>query len=120
MDTALTAIMSQDFVRHNYQVIPFLFILLENILNFFVKNKNEQINESLIRKILKDSFILTHSELCRTHIDVNFSGTTCVTCLIHDNIIYTANSGDSRAIIISSIILSLIRKKMLGNMKFKL
>ena len=41
-------------------------------------------------------------DLCKGHIDINFSGSTCVTCLIYNGNIYTANLGDSRAIIVSS------------------
>lgn len=65
------------------------------------KYKSEGLSEQSIRKILKEAYLQTHNDLCRSHIDIDFSGTTCVTSLIHDNTIYTANAGDSRAIIVS-------------------
>lgn len=76
--------------------------LPKHIMNLANKYKSEGLNEQSIKKILKEAYLQTHSDLCKSHIDINFSGTTCVTCLIHDNVIYTANSGDSRAIIISA------------------
>ncbi len=49
--------------------------------------------------MLRDSYLQTHQDLCKTNIDVNFSGTTCVTSFIYEGVIYTANAGDSRAIL---------------------
>lgn len=37
--------------------------------------------------------------LVRGQIDITFSGSTAVTCLIQDDVIYCANAGDSRAIL---------------------
>lgn len=76
--------------------------MLEHIINLATKYKTEGLNEQSIKKILKEAYLQTHNDLCKSHIDVNFSGTTCVTCLIHDNTIYTANAGDSRAIVMGS------------------
>ena len=48
-----------------------------------------------------NAYELCHQKLLATDIDAKFSGTTCVTLLIDDNKIITANAGDSRAIMAS-------------------
>lgn len=54
----------------------------------------------LINKAIENSIILTNSKLSNIiEIDTNFSGTTCNTIVIHNNIIYCANVGDSRSIL---------------------
>ena len=49
---------------------------------------------------LGNAFIMTNTELHATEFDSNLSGTTVSTLLFHGNKIYSANSGDSRAIIV--------------------
>ncbi|CAD8097600.1 unnamed protein product [Paramecium primaurelia] len=48
-------------------------------------------------QILK-AFEITNKELCYSEIDTNLSGSTTVSLLIIKDIIYSANVGDSRAI----------------------
>ena len=48
-----------------------------------------------------NAYELCHQKLLATDIDAKFSGTTCVTLLIDENRITTANAGDSRAIMAS-------------------
>ena len=51
---------------------------------------------------LKESFKITQKRLTeKTRIDSMFSGTTCVITLFNHEMIVCANSGDSRAILIS-------------------
>lgn len=45
------------------------------------------------------TFMKMNQELVRSSLDVSFSGSTCVTCLIRGTTAYGANVGDSRAII---------------------
>lgn len=54
----------------------------------------------LVNKAIENSIILTNSKLSNIiEIDTNFSGTTCNAIVIHNNIVYCANVGDSRAIL---------------------
>ena len=53
--------------------------------------------------VLRQSFIKCHRNLSKTHIDSDYSGTTCCTVLFMGDLIYTANSGDSRAILCSYV-----------------
>lgn len=73
-------------------------------------NNNSNLTEDLIYEKLKDrhSFLIKNSfNLCESSIslskyDANFSGSTCVMCFFIDNKIICANSGDSRAILITN------------------
>lgn len=49
--------------------------------------------------LLTEAYHFLFETLVSGPIDVTFSGSTAVTCYIQDNKIYTANAGDSRAII---------------------
>ena len=54
-----------------------------------------------VASVLRQSFIKCHRNLSKTQIDSEYSGTTCCTVLFIGNMLYTANSGDSRAILCS-------------------
>ncbi|CAD8201617.1 unnamed protein product [Paramecium octaurelia] len=47
---------------------------------------------------ISKAFAITNKELCNSEIDTNLSGSTTVSLLIAKDIIYSANVGDSRAI----------------------
>jgi len=49
----------------------------------------------------KNSYHLTSDEIKNSGLDIEFSGSTCVSVLIDDDKLYCANVGDSRAIICS-------------------
>jgi len=51
---------------------------------------------------LRESFRILNETLQTSRIDISFSGTTCVSVLLHNNKVYCANVGDSRAILVSS------------------
>jgi serine/threonine protein phosphatase PrpC len=53
-------------------------------------------------KALREAYKIMNDTVHRSKIDISFSGTTCVSVLVHDKKIYCANVGDSRAIIGSS------------------
>ena len=48
---------------------------------------------------IKEIFLSTGLMLNKGDIGCDFSGSTCVTCFIKNDVIYTANVGDSRAIL---------------------
>ena len=55
----------------------------------------------LMTSLLKKAFSDTNKEVYATVSDVRFSGSTCVSVLTYGNKLFTANVGDSRAVIIS-------------------
>lgn len=62
-------------------------------------NKSISKHQSYIHKQIENSFILLNSKLSNNaNIDSNFSGSTCVSLLFFNDILYSANVGDSRAI----------------------
>jgi len=53
-----------------------------------------------MNKIIEDMFLSTNYKLCNeTHIDTNFSGSTCVTLIYTPEKLLCANVGDSRAVL---------------------
>ena len=50
---------------------------------------------------MKNSFKILHSQLERSHIDAQLSGSTCCLLLITASTIYCSNIGDSRALLIN-------------------
>lgn len=68
-------------------------------LGFFTNFLNPKGKKENPRSALYSTYKLLFSSLISGPIDVTFSGSTATTCFISKNIIYTANSGDSRAII---------------------
>jgi serine/threonine protein phosphatase PrpC len=48
---------------------------------------------------LHNTYKALYESLVRGHIDITFSGSTAVACLIQDDVVYCANAGDSRAIL---------------------
>ena len=65
----------------------------------YLAKNNNNLDFNIIKKIFDNSFILTNSQLLNnSNIDTNFSGSTCCSLLIRNNIIFSANVGDSRAI----------------------
>ena len=74
---------------------------------------SEKIEEALSREItnteddfiensLHLAFLQTSKELLESSIDCTFSGSTCVLLLVIGTKMWTANTGDSRAILCSS------------------
>ena len=58
------------------------------------------LHPSIIKRSIENAFVQTNSKLSNNaSIDTNFSGSTCVSLVIANECIYTANVGDSRAII---------------------
>ena len=49
---------------------------------------------------LSQAYMYINDEFFNSQLDVRFSGSTCVTCLVVGSKVYTANSGDSRAIVV--------------------
>lgn len=67
-------------------------------LEDWLSNNNHRIRDSQI----KEAFIQTEKRMeHRSRIDANLSGTTCVMTFFNHDMIVCANSGDSRAILIS-------------------
>ncbi len=65
----------------------------------YLAKNNNNLDFNIIKKIFDNSFILTNSQLLNnSNIDTNFSGSTCCSLLIRNNVIFSANVGDSRAI----------------------
>lgn len=60
------------------------------------KNPNRKQNA---KKALHSTYKALFSDLLSGPIDVTFSGSTATTCYISKNTIYTANAGDSRALV---------------------
>jgi len=58
------------------------------------QNNPDQVKESLLA-----GFALTAREVSESAIDINFSGTTTVSCLILGTHLWCANVGDSRAVL---------------------
>lgn len=78
--------------ENGYQKQPS--ILVEN----WFSNENQKVRD----KNIKEAFLKTEMRLeKKTRIDAMFSGTTTVVIFFDQNIIVSANAGDSRAILIS-------------------
>ena len=61
---------------------------------------NNVLHPSIIKRCIENAFVQTNSKLSNNaSIDTNFSGSTCVSLVIANECIYTANVGDSRAIV---------------------
>lgn len=56
-----------------------------------------------MHSLLTKSFVKTNKALHKSSIDDTLSGTTAITVLVHGDILYVANVGDSRAIMASSV-----------------
>lgn len=65
------------------------------------KATNKYISNKEARdKVLKTAFVSTNEKLCSIKtIDTNFSGSTCVTIILKKRKIFSANAGDSRAVL---------------------
>ena len=66
-----------------------------------LSTQNASAGTADVASVLRQSFIKCHRNLSKTQIDSEYSGTTCCTVLFLGNLLYTANSGDSRAILCS-------------------
>ena len=84
-----------NFIKTNLPII--LYHNLSSIIsNIQDNNKN---NNDLLYNAIKNSFLQTEYQLNNnSKIDINFSGSTCISLLFCKNQIITANLGDSRAI----------------------
>jgi len=60
----------------------------------------EELNDNRISDILHDSIMRVSDRLEKSDIEIEHSGTTLCCSLIYDNMIYTANVGDSQAMIV--------------------
>ena len=98
-----------DFIKSNitfivYKHLKSLLIQKSNINNDNNSNNNidlKSIDDSFIDfpKLFKDSFLLMESKLSENKsIDIELSGTTCVSLLFSSDRIISSNLGDSRAI----------------------
>jgi len=84
-----------NFIKSNLPII--LYHNLSSI-NSNIKDSNKNNNDFLYNAI-KNSFLQTEYQLNNnSKIDINFSGSTCISLLFCKNQIITANLGDSRAI----------------------
>ena len=91
-----------DFIKSNIA-----FIVYKQLKSLLLQNNNNNISninnieDSFIDfpKLFKDCFLLMDSKLTNNKsIDIELSGTTCISLLFCDNRIISANVGDSRAI----------------------
>ena len=91
-----------DFIKSNIA-----FIVYKHLKSLLLQNQNNnssnlnEVDDSNIdfSKLFKDCFLLMDSKLSENKsIDIELSGTTCVSLLFCDNRIISANVGDSRAI----------------------
>ena len=83
-----------------HDVSKYLINHLPENLNKALKKTNKYINhKETLYKTMKDVFIKTNKDLCRSpFIDTQFSGSTCVTIILTKNEIISGNAGDSRAV----------------------
>jgi len=63
--------------------------------------KTKEATRENIRSCLNDAFVTVHDTFKTNVPSPEFSGTTCCTLLLKGRTIYSANAGDSRAIIIT-------------------
>jgi serine/threonine protein phosphatase PrpC len=86
--------LASQFIKKN---LP---INIEHFLKVKNAHTDSNNNGALIKSCLTSAFLKADRELLDSGIDVTFSGSTCVLCYINNDIIYCANLGDSRAIIV--------------------
>lgn len=71
--------------------------IIENLEHHY---KNRKVDDDVsLRSAISQAFLQTNKELVDSPIDVNFSGSTTVSVLILNDRIFSANVGDSRAIL---------------------
>lgn len=70
--------------------------LPKNVLRFLRANDYSADN---IKTAVTKGFSLTNQELFAADFDTNLSGSTLISVFIHENKLYCANVGDSRAVI---------------------
>ena len=68
---------------------------LESNKNTIKNFKNDKQRENFLRKM----YLKTDKELKKSGIDIQMSGTTCISIFIQNNILYISNVGDSRAVL---------------------
>ena len=78
-----------------YKINVQIFTKIENLEREY-KSRNSDLKRTFL-----EAFDRTYKELDSTSIDINFSGTTTVSLLLLNKSLYSANVGDSRAILIS-------------------
>ena len=93
-----------DFIKSNIAFIVYKHLkalLLQNQQNNIDTNLNEVDDSNIdFSQLFKDCFLLMDAKLNENKtIDIELSGTTCVSLLFCENRIISANVGDSRAII---------------------
>ena len=81
-----------NFIKNNLPII--LYDKLKTKINISDNNNN-----IVLYKAINDSFLQTNYQLYNnSNIDINVSGSTCISILLSNSQIITANVGDSRAI----------------------
>jgi len=85
--------------RFSSKVLP---IILQDSIAKFENLAGHKSTIQQIRQMLTLAHIQTHQKLCDdSSIDEKLAGTTAISCLFHNDLIYVSNVGDSRAILIS-------------------
>lgn len=83
-----------EYIKNNLPII-----LYNNLCLNMEKDTNINVNNGLLYKSIKDSFLQTENKLINnSKINLDFSGSTCIAILFNNNEIIVANVGDSRAI----------------------
>ena len=84
-----------NFIKTNLPII-----LYQNLCDNNLKEKNKDINyNDFLYNIIKESFSQTDYKLINnSNINIDFSGSTCISILFSNNQIIVANVGDSKAI----------------------
>ncbi|KRX02599.1 Protein phosphatase 2C (PP2C)-like domain [Pseudocohnilembus persalinus] len=105
----VSAFLKNTLVSNQVQMYNFSFILVLNqyisIYKFLGKIENnfqrdlECEDDEFVKSSLNLSFLQTSQALLESSIEVQYSGSTCVCVLIINNTIWSANVGDSRAVI---------------------
>ena len=88
-----------EFIKTNLPVIIYKEI---KSLFYLINNKEERKEEEIkayFSEICKQSFDIANKNLIsNTNIDSSLSGSTCISLLFYENLIISANLGDSRAV----------------------
>jgi serine/threonine protein phosphatase PrpC len=97
----ITTITSNMFYSNVYLCMSFQF---DGILEKQIKNHGGLVsfnNDDKLESFYTKAFVETNNMLHKSKIDDSLSGTTAITVVVHEDHLYVANVGDSRAIIAS-------------------
>lgn len=75
-----------------------------DVSSYVQKNLSEEISKQTNldadpEAALSKAFVDCNSKLAKGHVDCTFSGTTVITCYVSGKTVYSANAGDSRAVL---------------------